>query len=299
MKAFWLIVGLLAVVTAVICLSNRHRSQQLGAGQAPVPNVMPVASDVSVQAPIQTQAGSPETMPVVEPTTSQPGPIFDVTTAAQSQPDDTAASLAADLMDSFDSRPDSKKNILDAELAVGSPAPAPATKPDSSHSTTSKKGPPEVKIEHKPDGSLLLDDRFVVRGTGTEKDPYRISWELLVSAQETYAPEQDSFEIPSRITFLNGKHIRIYGYIFSPTYRAGTSELLFMRNMWDGCCIGVPPTSYDAIETSLKRPLSAEELAIANFGTLDGVLKVDPFVKDAWLMGLYVVENGRVYVGDF
>lgn len=207
--------------------------------------------------------------------------------------------LAADLIGSYDARPDTEKGDLNAELGAGLPPPPPASKPDSKQATTKKDGPPDVKIEHKPDGSLLLDDRFVVRGAGTEKDPYRITWELLVSAEATYAPHQDMFEMPSRISFLNGKHIRISGFLFTATYRAGTSELLVMRNMWDGCCIGKPPTSYDAIEVSLKQPLTSEDLAIANFGTLDGVLKVDPFVKDSWLLGLYVVENGRVYVGDF
>jgi hypothetical protein len=298
MKAFWLIFGVLVIVTAVICISNRHRSDQLGAGQSP--NVMQIASDRSVQTPFDTDIKSPETMPAPELTPSQPGPIFDVTTSARSQPDEAAAALGADFADSFDARPEAQTSQLDAEPEVGSPATAPATRPDSSRSTTaSKKDPAELKIEHKPDGSLLLDDRFVVRGAGTEKDPYSISWELLVSAQETYVPHQDSFEIPARISFLNGKHVRVSGFIFSPTYRAGTSELLFMRNMWDGCCIGVPPTSYDAIEVTLRQPLSAEDLALSNFGTLDGVLKVDPLVKDAWLLGLYVVENGKVYVGDF
>ena len=32
---------------------------------------------------------------------------------------------------------------------------------------------------------------------------------------------------------------------------------LMMLNQWDGCCIGVPPTPYDAIEVKLKEAAKA------------------------------------------
>ena len=30
------------------------------------------------------------------------------------------------------------------------------------------------------------------------------------------------------------------------------NEALVMLNQWDGCCIGVPPTPYDAVEVRLR-----------------------------------------------
>jgi hypothetical protein len=101
MKAFWLIVGVLAAVTAVICLSNRHRSDQFGAGQSPVPDVIPVASDRSVQAPIEAETKSSETKPAPEPTPSQPEPNFDMTTSAQSQTGLMRTGIARSGLDGF------------------------------------------------------------------------------------------------------------------------------------------------------------------------------------------------------
>ena len=59
-----------------------------------------------------------------------------------------------------------------APPATPAPAPAPpATQP--------------AVIERRPDGSLLVDHRFTLLGSGSQQDPYRVTWELLGSAAET------------------------------------------------------------------------------------------------------------------
>jgi hypothetical protein len=106
------------------------------------------------------------------------------------------------------------------------------------------------------------------------------------------------YEMPPRIEFLNGKHVRITGFLFTAMLRDETNELLVMRNMWDGCCVGVPPSSYDAIEITLRKPLRIKGMGLLDSGVLSGVLKVDPYVKDNWLLGLYVMQEGVIDFGD-
>jgi len=153
----------------------------------------------------------------------------------------------------------------------------------------------EATIVTQQDGSILIDDQYVVRGAGTEEDPYRISWDLLVSASRVYRPRDGKNELPQRVTFLDGKWITITGYVAFPLMVTEADEVLMMLNQWDGCCIGVPPTPYDALEVFLTRPLEAESgINIFNYGTVKGKLKVDPYVVNNWLVGLYVLESGTL-----
>lgn len=200
-------------------------------------------------------------------------------------------SLADDLKGSYEARSNFEKGELDTAIAA---EPARSDAQIEEGDSEPRDGSQGLKVERQPNGSLLLDDRFVVRGAGTEKNPYRITWELLVSAEETYSPSQDMYEMPPRIEFLNGKHVEIAGFLFTAMLRDETTELLVMRNMWDGCCVGLPPSSYDAIEVNLKKPLWIKSRGLLESGVLRGTLVVDPYVKDNWLLGLYIVNNGTI-----
>jgi hypothetical protein len=98
-------------------------------------------------------------------------------------------------------------------------------------------------------GEMLLyaDGKYEIRGLGTPESPYRVSWECLASASESYMPRLQEREIPQRIALLHGKVLEIDGYQAFPLMVSETKELIVMLNQWDGCCIGVPPTPYDAI----------------------------------------------------
>lgn len=188
------------------------------------------------------------------------------------------------------------------------PAPAPAApqpaaptapaKPEAAKAEPSKPGsavpaftPGEpAKIVEKPDGSLLVDDKFVVKGKGTKEKPYEVTWDLLVSAQETYDPRQGRRKIPGRLTMLDGKFLKITGYIAYPMFVDQPRELLSMLNQWDGCCIGVPPTPFDAIEVHLAEPASREQRAAVH-GVVTGKFSVKPYLAGDWLVGLYIMEN--------
>lgn len=153
-------------------------------------------------------------------------------------------------------------------------------------------GPPtEVKAEE--DGWTRLDGKYLVRGSGTASDPLIVPWELLVSASETYRPRTGTREMPRRVADLKGKHVKVTGYALFPLMSMETTELLLMRNQWDGCCIGVPPTPYDAVEVKLAKPADRKD-SLLTFVTLEGVIDVDPYVNRDFLLGLYTMSGATL-----
>jgi hypothetical protein len=155
------------------------------------------------------------------------------------------------------------------------------------------KAPATAKLVQQADGSVLVDDKYVVKGTGTEADPFVISWELLVSAQDTYQPRLGQKVIPDRLKMLSGKWVKISGFTAFPLGAQSNDEMLVMLNQWDGCCIGVPPTPYDAIEVKLKKPVVGEDRLRVS-GGVKGILKVDPYLIKDWLVSLYLMDDGEL-----
>lgn len=157
---------------------------------------------------------------------------------------------------------------------------------------------PAVKIEKKDDGSMVLDGRFTVKGAGTADNPYVLPWELLTSAEEVYKPQQGRKELPGRITMFDGKFVRIAGYVAYPMFVEQPRELLSMLNQWDGCCIGIPPTPYDAIEVKLADVVKGND-RLATYGTVEGKLGVKPYLAGDWLVGLYIMEDAKLSVKEY
>jgi hypothetical protein len=156
-----------------------------------------------------------------------------------------------------------------------------------------KAPPPAAAIETRPDGSTLVDGKYIVKGKGTKAEPFLITWDQLVSAQEDYVPKEGRKEIPARIAMLNGKWVQVTGYIAFPVMADSQDECLSMLNQWDGCCIGVPPTPYDAVEVHLKELAEGKD-RMTSYGTITGHFKVDPQLVGGWLIGLYVMESASM-----
>ena len=71
-----------------------------------------------------------------------------------------------------------------------------------------------------------------------------------------------------------------------------TDQILLMRSEWDGCCIGVPPTPYDAIEVTLTDPVEGTaHIGGFYYGQLEGTFSVDPYLAGGWLLGLYLMDD--------
>ena len=157
----------------------------------------------------------------------------------------------------------------------------------------------ESAIEPRAEGGVLIDGEHVVTGSGTKKDPYVVDWRLLTATARTYRPQMGTNELPSWVKMLEGKRVRIDGYAAMPFMAVESDEMLVMLNQWDGCCIGVPPSPYDAVEVKLTKPQSLGMAHGSPTATVTGVFKTDPFVVNGWLVGLYLLEEAEAEFKGF
>ena len=118
--------------------------------------------------------------------------------------------------------------------------------------------------------------------------------ELLTSVRRSYDPSAGRNDLPAWLEELNGKHVQLSGFVLFPVMAEASDELLLMYNQWDGCCIGIPPTPYDAIEVRLKAPPRSVPRWAVNYGTLSGRFDVDPYIVSNWLLGLYLLDAAEL-----
>lgn len=250
---------------------------------------------------------SPEPAPVTEPTTperAEAAPGAETPADTTDQPRDRGWAAAGFV---GPPRPEESEALaakagLDAALGLTDlaqppmpeivSAPVPPTEPVQGGPTPAA-GEVKAKLETQDDGSTLVDGRFVLRGKGTRAEPYEVSWEMLVSAQETYQPRLGRKLIPDRLKMLDGRWVRIAGYVAFPIMAQSQDEMLMMLNQWDGCCIGVPPTPFDAIEVKLKAAAKGDDRLRAS-GTVTGILRVDPYLVKDWLVSLYLMDDAEL-----
>jgi len=173
------------------------------------------------------------------------------------------------------------------------PAPAPAPAPPASSpapAAADARSPAEVtrRIDAR---TLELDGRFRIVGNGGQDDPYRINWELLTSAGPFIDPARNALTPPPWVRALDGVWIEISAYYSTAVRVSSTQSVLLTLNRWDGCCLGLPPTPFDAIDTSLAAPLELRGLHLFRFGTFRGRLEIEPFTAGPYLLGLYRLED--------
>lgn len=197
-------------------------------------------------------------------------------------------------------RPDAVGEIATGKAPVADPAPKAAP---ASRAASPTAGPPPIPApassaalgpERLPDGTLRLDGRFIVSGSGSEQDPLVLSWPLLASASEAIDASKGRTVPPPHIAFLNGQWVQISAFLAPPLWGERTTELLVMKNRWDGCCIGLPPTPFDCIEATLAAPITLGAKHSVSFGTVRGRLVVEPFTAGAFLIGLYRLESAQL-----
>lgn len=150
---------------------------------------------------------------------------------------------------------------------------------------------PTDVVRRLDDRTLELDGRFRVTGNGSANDPYRISWELLTSSSAFIDPAQTATTPPPWVRLLDGTYIELSGYYSTALRVPIATNLLLTLNRWDGCCIGLPPTPFDAIDANLAAPLDMNGKHLFRFGTFRGRLIVEPFSAGTYLLGLYRLED--------
>jgi len=332
MKVFWALIGLLMLGTVALFASGVLSGKQDAAAPIkeapPVVAVVPPASlpEAQIQNPPPPVAAPAAVAPVqparVPADTTAATPAAVIPTADESSPttpasEPQAAEAAAPMKPAVQAAEPTQpaaepvgdpvnplialRNEVEAQRAAeaakhekpaaGSPPAAPAAPVVEAPAADAPFA--GAKVETKPDGSLLFDDKYIVKGKGTQEDPYKVTWDQLVSAQNEYAPKEGRKTIPPRIQALHDKWLDITGYVAFPLMTAEADELLSMMNQWDGCCIGVPPTPYDAVEVRLASTVSGNA-RLTTYGSIKGKFKVDPHLVGGWLVGLYVMDQAKL-----
>ena len=264
MRTFWILLVLLAAASLVLWL-RRDDSGEVGtevesAGSTIVVEEVPPTPPTGSTPPPVASTPAPS---VDAPATTTDAPSVDAGSADRTDPTESPASSG----DSLDLGLD--RSIESAVIIPG-------------------------RIVRDADGVLVADDRYRIEGEGTEEKPYRVSWELLVSAGENYRPRVGDRGIPQRIAMLDGAWVAIEGYVAFPMLVGTASEALVMLNRWDGCCIGVPPSPYDAVEVKLRTPVVRTTMHAIDYGLVTGKLIVEPYLVDQWLVGLYLMEDAAL-----
>lgn len=139
--------------------------------------------------------------------------------------------------------------------------------------------------------TLELDGRFRLVGNGSDADPYLITWEMLTSASEYVDPAQNARTPPPWVRLIDGTYVEISGYYSTAVRVALAKNLLLTLNRWDGCCIGVPPTAFDAIDITMRDPLPMRGLHLTRFGTFKGLFRAECLDAAGFLIGLYRLED--------
>jgi hypothetical protein len=277
MRALWL-VGALLVGAAAALLLTGGPTEPARTTAEPQRREAPTAAGPAAGPTAAAPAAAPATAAATAATAAQaaPSPAAQASPPAATGSDAPPRAPVVRAKDAVDLGLD--QQIKDAKVVAGNIVPR--------------------KDRNGDEMLLYADGKYEIRGKGTEESPYRVSWECLASASESYMPRLNEREIPQRIALLNGKVVEVEGYLAFPLMVSEAKELLVMLNQWDGCCIGVPPTPYDAIEVKLVEPAKrGGKHATFNYGGVRGTLKVDPYLVENWLVGLYILENAKMIEG--
>lgn len=234
---------------------------------APASAPAPEAAPAHPVTPAEVPTPAPVPAPIPAPETTAPGP--------------TPAPTPAPVQ-----KPEPAKPV---ETPKATPAPATPPAPKSSGVEFGA----DAKVVTLDNGSLMVDDKYPLKGEGTKEKPYEITWDYLVSAQEEYQPRLGKKTLPGRMKLIADKHVKITGFVAFPVMATEATEMLAMLNQWDGCCIGIPPTPYDAIEVKLKDPATNEQ-RLTTYGTVEGKLHVEPYLMRDWLVSLYSIDSATM-----
>jgi len=131
-------------------------------------------------------------------------------------------------------------------------------------------------------------------GAGTERQPFRVSWEMLGQASGHVRSDGTTDGMPRTLELLGDTWIELSGYYAPAIMAPSTDEVVFMVNRWDGCCIGLPPTPYDSALVKTRLPIDFSLQHQIRFGTMRGRLVLEPFALGGLVLGLYRIEDAEL-----
>ncbi|MCA9297304.1 MAG: hypothetical protein KC983_12325 [Phycisphaerales bacterium] len=289
MKFFWSIMLLIGLGAAVMSLARTDRPDNDVAGAAAPASVLTTPME-TVDEPIVAEAQRAPEMPDEAVADATPDATPDVT------PDVTPDEIAEPAAE--------RREEPVAESAPADPAWAEA--PTDAPPATAFSG--FVRTEHVAghtgtattvqNGTMTFEipptSAKILGGAGTKQNPYRITFDVLGLAYHTYRPSADLYEMPELVSSIDGDWISLTGYHIFPAAMSQVQEMLLTKTMWDGCCIGIPPSPYDGVEIKLAEPIDPAILRSSPIATVQGRLRIDPYLHDHWLLSLYIIEDARI-----
>ncbi|MFN7316493.1 MAG: hypothetical protein ACK5ZG_03885 [Phycisphaerae bacterium] len=312
MRIFWALIALLVLLAAGLVVF-RTPTVRTPVAPAPAPVTMPaVTPDAAATAATAPTAAPVEAEKPASATDAAPqATAADLAAAAEAEQamldaiaekhsgPKHAAKAARPTIDTPGAGSDAAKTT--EATATQPPADAPVGTPTRAPAKLGEYVVTPATFRDRGDGALVVDEQYIVRGEGTAEKPFVVSWEMLVASEGDFDPSKGKNTIPERVAMLHGKIVSITGYVAFPLMTPKPTELLMMLNQWDGCCMGVPPTPYDAIEVKINKAVTGDARFAIN-GTVRGTFKVEPYVTKtptvSWLNGLYLMENAEFAAAD-
>lgn len=99
--------------------------------------------------------------------------------------------------------------------------------------------------------------------------------------------------MPEWMTALNGKRIRIRGFMNPPYMAEDLERFVLLRDNLE-CCYGPGAKIYDCIEVQMKFGTSANYIPLSQPFDVVGRLKIDLRSAGSSIYGLYVIEDAAV-----
>lgn len=186
----------------------------------------------------------------------------------------------------------SAADILKVSARTDKPiSPAPPAGPGAAVASSSQTVPPAVPL---PGGVRLLIPERSFKTEGTPP-ALRVSYDdldLLKILNMEPVPENAVESFPDWLKELNGKTIRIRGFMF-PTFEASGIEQFVLARDNQICCFGRNPKVYDLIAVSLSPKSTTNYIPNRPFDVI-GTFRIEMLAEGGELMGLYWLENARV-----
>ena len=171
-----------------------------------------------------------------------------------------------------------------AAEAVPAKAESPKVEPKKD---TPSAGPRKVEV-------LVKDRKFKTEGPG---DHLRVSYDDLdlLKVLNMEPVTLDAVEkMPAWLRQLDGKPIRIRGFMYPPNQETGISRFILARDN-QICCFGRNPKIYDLIEINMQSGTTTDFIMSRPFD-VTGTFKIEmgEMLSDGLITGLYFIENAAV-----
>jgi hypothetical protein len=99
-----------------------------------------------------------------------------------------------------------------------------------------------------------------------------LTFALLESAQEASAAGE--IKIPDAVQAYHGKWVTITGHVLLSWASEEITQFQLAKNPWDGCCMGVPPSYFNAVRVQMA-PGKAFSNRFDRVGTLSGKFRAE------------------------